>query len=295
VSLLDPKVLAKLGNTQLRARAVVEGLLSGLHRSPHQGQSVEFAEHKDYAPGDDLRHLDWKAWGKLDRYYVKRFEHETNLRAFLVLDASASMGYGGRDRLTKLAYAQTVAACLGYLSIRQQDAAGVVVARGKELGYLPPRAALGHLPAILNTLEAAAASGPTDLAAAADLVAEKAGRRAAVYVLSDLLDFAPGAMRRLADLRRMKHEVAIFHVLDPDELDFPFEDATRFEGLEGEPALEVDPRAIRASYLEEMAAFCADARRTCERADVEYEPVRTDAAMDRLLLRFLARREGGRR
>lgn len=295
MSLLDPKVLARLGNTQLRARAVVEGVLSGLHRSPHQGQSVEFAEHKDYAPGDDLRHLDWKAWGKLDRYYVKRFEHETNLRAFLVLDASASMGYGSKDLLTKLAYAQTLAACLGYLMVRQQDAVGVVVARGRELSYLPPRAALGHLPAILGTLEAAAAVGPTDLAAAADLVAEKAGRRAAVFVLSDLLDFAPGAMRRLADLRRMKHEVAIFHVLDPDELEFPFEDATRFEGLEGEPALEVDPRSIRASYLEEVAAFCAGAKRTCEQSDVEYEAVRTDAPMDRLLLRFLARREGGRR
>ena len=295
MSLLDPKVLARLGNTQLRARAVVEGVLTGLHRSPHQGQSVEFAEHKDYAPGDDLRHLDWKAWGKLDRYYVKRFEQETNLRAFLVVDASASMGYGGADRLTKLAYAQTLAASLGYVLVRQQDAVGVVVARGKELGYLPPRAALGHLPAILGTLEAAAAAGPTDLAAAADLVAEKAGRRATVLVFSDLLDFSPGAMRRLADLRRMKHEVAIFHLLDPDELDFPFEDATRFEGLEGEPALEVDPRAIRDSYLEELAAFRAEAKRTCERADVEYEPVRTDAPLDGPLLRFLARRGGGRR
>jgi uncharacterized protein (DUF58 family) len=295
VSLLDPRVLAKLGNTQLRARAVVEGVLTGLHRSPHQGQSVEFAEHKDYAPGDDIRHLDWKAWGKLDRYYVKRFEQETNLKAFLVVDASASMGYRGGDRLSKLEYAQTLAASLGYLLVRQQDAVGVVVARGKELGYLPPRAALGHLPAILGTLEAAAAAGPTDLQAAADLVAEKAGRRAQVFVFSDLFDFSPGALRRLADLRRMKHEVAIFHLLDPDELEFPFEDATRFEGLEGEPAIEVDPRSIRASYLEEIAAFCAEAKAACREADVEYEAVRTDAPLDRLLLGFLARRNGGRR
>ena len=292
-SLLEPKTLATLGNVQLRARAVVEGLLSGLHRSPHQGQSVEFAEHKEYAPGDELRHIDWKAYGKLDRYYVKRFEHETNLRAFVIVDCSASMAYGAGSALTKLEYATTVAAALSYLFVRQQDAVGLVLARGKEARFLPPRAASGHLPAILSLLEAAKPEGVTDLAAAADLVAEKARRRAAVFVLSDLFDFAPGAVERLADLRRMKNEVSVFHLLDPWELSFPFEDATLFLGMEGEESLEIDPRSIRDSYLEEIAALCDRARKTCQQADVEYERVTTDQPLDRLLLRFAARRIGG--
>ena len=325
--LLDPKLLAKLGTTQLRARAVVEGILSGLHRSPHQGQSVEFAEHKEYAPGDELRHIDWKAYGKVDRYYVKQFEHETNLRAFFVIDASGSMGYRGAEGLSKLEYAAVLAASLSYLLVRQQDAVGLVIARGKESRYLPPRAAMGHFPAILHHLENLQGEGPTDLAAAADWVAEKARRRAAIFVLSDLFDFSPGAraaegganatgassreartkkvapatagpisshaLKRLTDLRRMKNEVTVFQLLDPWELEFPFEDATRFLGLEGEGELEVDPRAIRDSYLEEMNALLDRSRRACRDADVDYELVRTDAALDRLLLRFLARRERG--
>ncbi|HEY0840678.1 MAG TPA: DUF58 domain-containing protein [Vulgatibacter sp.] len=291
-NLLDPKLLAKLGTTQLRARAVVEGLLSGLHRSPHQGQSVEFAEHKLYAPGDELRHIDWKAYGKLDRHYVKQFEHETNLRAFLLVDGSASMSYRGDDgSLSKLEYAATAAAALAYLLVRQQDAVGLAVASGRTMRYLPPRASMGHFPAILSRLEGLEGDGPTDLAAAADWVAERARRRAAIFVFSDLLDFQPGAVERLADLRRMKNEVTVFHLLDPHELDFPFEDATRFLGMEGEEALELDPRAIRESYLEEIGRLCERARRTCRDADVEYELVRTDSPLDRLLLRWLARRE----
>lgn len=295
-NLLDPKLLAKLGTTQLRARAVVEGLLSGMHRSPHQGQSVEFSEHKLYAPGDELRHIDWKAFGKVDRYYVKQFEHETNLRAFLLVDASASMSYRGGDGLSKLDYAKTLAASLSYLLVRQQDAVGLAIASRAEESkgvahWLPPRASMGHFPAILSRLEALEAEGTTDLAAAADWVAERARRRAAIFVFSDLLDFQPGAVERLADLRRMKNEVTVFHLLDPHELEFPFDDATRFEGMEGEDAIELDPRSIRESYLEEIGALCARVKATCRDADVEYELVRTDAPFDRLLLRWLAARE----
>ena len=290
-NLLDPKLLAKLGTTQLRARTVVEGLLSGMHRSPHQGQSVEFAEHKEYAPGDELRHIDWKAFGKVDRYYVKQFEHETNLRAFLLVDASASMNYRGGDGLSKLEYATTLAASLAYLLVRQQDAVGLVITQGKENRYLPPRAAMGHFSAVMSQLEGLEGAGPTDLANAADWVAERARRRAAIFVFSDLLDFNPKAIARLADLRRMKNEVTVFHLLDPNELEFPFEEATRFEGMEGEEALELDPRSIRDSYLEEIEALCERARTSCRDADVEYELVRTDAPLDRLILRYLARRE----
>jgi uncharacterized protein (DUF58 family) len=291
--LVDPRVLARLGSTQLRARAVVEGVLTGLHRSPHQGQSVEFAEHKEYAPGDDLRHIDWKAYGKVDRYYVKRFEHETNLRAFFLVDASGSMGYRSNGGLSKLEYAATLAATLGYLLVRQQDAVSIVVAGGPDLRYLPPRASSGHLPAILSILEGLEPGGKTDLAAAAAFVAEKARRRAAVFVISDLLDFQPRAVERLADLRRMKNDVSVLHVLDRAELEFPFDDATRFLGMEGEPELEVEPRAIRQSYLEEMDRLCKGARRVCQESDVEYELCPTDAALDVLVMRILARREHG--
>lgn len=292
-NLLDPRLLARLGNTQLRTRMVVEGILSGLHRSPHQGQSVEFAEHKEYTPGDELKHIDWKAYGKVDRYYVKQFEHETNLRAFFLIDASASMNYRGPDGLSKIETAALIAASLSYLLVRQQDAVGLVVARGKDTRYLPPRAAMGHFPAILHHLEGLTGDGPTDLSAAADWIAEKARRRASIFVLSDLLDFNPRAIERLADLRRMKNDVTVFHTLDPWELEFPFEDSTLFLGMEGEENLEVDPRSIRDSYLEEMAALCERVKQVCRSADVEYELVRTDRSLDNLLLRFLSRRERG--
>lgn len=293
MGVLDPAVLAKLGSVQLRARAVVEGLLSGLHRSPHQGQSVEFAEHKLYTPGDELRRIDWKAFARTDRLLVKRYEHETNLRAFLVLDVSGSMAWKGGAPLTKLEYGATLIASLAHLLIRQQDAVGLVLARGDKPELLPPRAALSHLPAIVARLEATRGDGPTDLGAVAELVAERARRRAAIFVVSDLLDLKEGAIARLTDLRRRRNDVSIFQLLDPHELDFPYEDSTRFQGTEGEEELEVDPRSIRDAYLEEVGQLCSRAQQACRSADVEYELVRTDAPMDRLLLKLLARRAKG--
>src|SRR5512139_2423287 len=169
--LLDPAVLAKLGTLRLRVRAVTEGILTGLHKSPHHGQSIEFAEHKEYAPGDEIRHIDWKAYGKFDKYYVKRFEQETNLRAYLVVDASGSMGYrGAPEALSKLEYASALAASLGYLLVRQQDAVGLLVVQGQVAGAIPPRAAASHLGPVVEALEAARAEGETRLGAAVDWV-----------------------------------------------------------------------------------------------------------------------------
>lgn len=179
--LLDPKALAKLSTVKLRARAVVEGVLSGLHKSPHQGQSVEFAEHKEYAPGDEIRHIDWKAYGKFDKYYVKRYEHETNLRAFIAIDASASMSYRSNG-LSKLDVACALGAALAYLLVRQQDAVGLLVLRADGARYIPPRAAAGHLQTIIEALEGLEGRGATRLADAADLLSEKARRRAAVFL-----------------------------------------------------------------------------------------------------------------
>src|SRR5688572_28696610 len=176
MALLDAQTLSRLQGVKLRARAVVEGVLSGLHKSPHQGQSVEFAEHKEYAPGDELRHLDWKAFGKFDRYYIKRFEHETNLRAVMVVDGSGSMAYGSGP-LTKRDVARTLAGALSYLLVRQQDATGLTVFAGGSIQDVPPRAAASHLNVVLDALDALGAHGSTDLSQAADHLAEKVPRR----------------------------------------------------------------------------------------------------------------------
>ncbi len=288
--LLDPQALARLSTVKLRARAVVEGVLSGMHKSPHQGQSVEFAEHKEYAPGDEIRHIDWKAYGKLDKYYVKRFEHETNLRAFIALDASASMRFGSGP-LNKFQVGATLAAALAWLLIRQQDAVGLLLLKEGGADYVPPRAAAGHLQALLHVLEGCKPSGATNLGAAAELLSERAGRRAALFYITDLFDPAPAALEKLLQLRVRKNEISVFHVLDPAELDFPYQENTLFTSMEDERAAQANPREIRESYLEQLRDFVEGARRTCAERDCDYELVRCDEPLDRLLLRFLARRE----
>ena len=290
MELLDAATLAKLAGVKVRARAVMEGVLSGLHKSPHQGQSVEFSEHKEYAPGDELRHLDWKAFGKLDRYYVKRYEHETNLKATLVVDASGSMGYRS-GALSKLEVATTLAGALAYLLVRQQDAAGLSVVTRDGFADVPPRAAAGHLHAVLAALEALQPAGGTDLYAAAEHLAERVRRGGLVLVFSDLFDDRDDALSRVLALRARRNDVAVFHVLDPAELEFPFDDPTLFLSMEDERRLEVNAREIRQSYLEEFEAFLARTRAACTEADVDYLLVRTDEPLDAVLLRFLGRRE----
>lgn len=318
--ILDPKLLSRLATLQLRARRVVEGVLTGLHRSPLQGQAVEFAEHKEYAPGDDTKHIDWRTYGRVDKYYVKKYELETNLRAFIVLDASASMGYG-REGVTKLEYGKTLAGALAFLLNRQQDLAGLVVAGAKDAAdvaassllaavdepapdaklpssirrYLPPRSSPAHLNGILDTLEKLPAHGATDLAGAIDFVAEKAQRRAVVFVLSDLFDPSPKALASLSNLRRRRCEVVVFHLLDRDELDFPFEDPTEFLSMEGPERIEANPRSIREGYLEEFQKFLGETRRTLRDNDVEYVLAPTDTPADRVLLSFLAARAAAAR
>jgi uncharacterized protein (DUF58 family) len=291
-SLLDPAVLAKLGTLKLRVRAVTEGILSGLHRSPHHGQSVEFAEHKEYAPGDDVRRIDWKAYGKFDKYYVKQFEQETNLRCYLVVDASGSMGWKGAEgRLTKLEYASSLAASLAYLLVRQADAAGLVLCGDQVVKAIPPAASAGHLVPLLDALEGAAARGETRLGAAVDWIVEHAPRRAAVVVLTDLFDKDERALKQLAQLARRKHEVTLFHVLDPAELEFPFEDPTLFLSMEDGRSVEANGRDIRRGYLDVMGAWLAQVKREAAEQDLDYALCRTDRPLDEVLLPFLARRE----
>jgi uncharacterized protein (DUF58 family) len=290
--LLDPEVLARLGTLRLRVRSITEGILSGLHRSPHHGQSVEFAEHKEYAPGDDVRRIDWKAYGKFDKYYVKQFEQETNLRCHLVVDSSGSMGWkGAPGRLTKLEYAAALAASLAWLLVRQADAAGLLLCAGQVVKAIPPQASAGHLQPIVEALSAAVPGGPTRLDAAVDWVVEHAPRRSAVVVLSDLFDEDRRLLKRLAQLSRRGHEVTIFHLLDPAELEFPFEEPTLFLSMEDGRSVEATGREVRQGYLQLMASWLAEVKREAAEADLDYALCRTDRPLDEVLLPFLARRE----
>jgi uncharacterized protein (DUF58 family) len=298
---LSPALLARLGPLQVRARKVMEGVLTGLHKSPSHGQSVEFSEHKEYAPGDEIRHIDWRAFAKLDKYYVKRFEMETNLRALLVVDASGSMAYGRGD-LKKLEYAAVCAGALAYLLARQGDQVGLLVAGDADAAsterlpagtrsFLPFASSTPHVQNLLRQLETAVGRGPTTLPDALDFAAEKAGRRALVIVLSDLFDATERALPALKMLRSRRHDVLVLQTLDRDEVDFPFDDPTRFLSMEDERQIEAQPRQIRESYLAELGKFLESTRKELARSDVEVEQIVTDSPPDRVLLKLLARRE----
>jgi len=289
-ALLEPAQVAQLADLKLRARTIVEGALSGMHRSPHHGAAIEFAEHKEYSPGDEIRHIDWKAYGKFDKYYVKRYEEETELRAYLVLDCSASMGYAGAG-VSKLTYATWLAAALAWLLVRQQDQAGVVAFADSVRAFVPPRARAGHLVELLATLERVEAAGTTDLSRAIDYVSDVARRRSLVVILSDLLDGGERALPLLRGLRARHHDVVLFQVLDGDELRLPFEAEARFQGLEGGEELVADPQAIRVGYLAALQRFLDGIGQGCREGEIGYQLVDTSRRPAQVLLDFLRARQ----
>jgi len=294
MEVLDPVAVASLSDLKVRARVVVEGALAGLHRSPHHGASVEFAEHKEYAPGDEVRRIDWKAYGKFDKYYVKRYEEETELRAYLVVDCSASMGYAGVG-VSKLAYATTLAASLAYLLLRQQDQAGLLAFADAPRGYIPPRGRPSHLTDLTDALAALAPGGKTDLGRAVAYVSDVARRRSLILLFSDLLETGYQAVHLLRGLQARRHDVVLFHLLDRDELTLPFDGPTLFEGMEDDRTLLADPSSVRRAYLAEIARFTDGCRRSCAEGDVEYHLVDTARAPSEVLLDFLRGRARGRR
>jgi uncharacterized protein (DUF58 family) len=295
--ILDPEIRKRIANLTFKARRAVEGMLSGAHRSPHRGASVVFVEHREYRPGDDLRLLDWRAYARSDRHTVKRFEQETQLRATLVLDASPSMSYAGaRSSASKGDHAATLLAALGLVLVRQGDAAGAVRFAREVIASVPPRSRPAHLELVLGELATPIAEGgTTDLRTALGQVAERAERRGVIAIASDLIDLdADGKMKEHAlapidQLVHRGHDVWVFQVMDPDELDLPFDGPTRFVGLEGEGTLDVDPAALRAQYREEMQAFLDLARARCTAAGARYRLVRTDEPVERVLAEVLAR------
>lgn len=294
MSYLEPSALATLGSLPVKARIIVDGALTGLHRSRHRGSSVEFAEHKEYAPGDEIRHIDWKAYAKLDRYYVKQFEQESQLTAQLLLDSSASMAYAGKDRLSKLAYGAHMIAALAYLLIRQRDKAGLSIFGDPAVdAYLPPRARPAHLSDIFTVLDDVVkrgGQGGEPAAAALERIAELSRRRRSLIILiSDLLG-DEDAVTVLKRLRAQRHDVVLFHLLDPDELTFPFRGLTLFDSLEDDRKLLVSAEAARREYLRRLDAFLQAVKQGCIDSGVEYHLAPTDQPFEHTLLQFLSLR-----
>ncbi len=257
---LDPSSLDRFGRLELLARLVVEGVMSGLHKSPFKGFSVEFAEHRHYGPGDEIRHIDWRAFGKTDRYYVKEYEEETNLKAYLVVDTSGSMGYAGRT-MSKFEYARQLAAGLAYLMISQRDAVGLVTFDDAIRTMIPALSAPSHFSVLCKSLSDACPGGETPLSGILHALAERIRRRGLVVILSDGFDKLDDLTSALQHLRHRRHEVLFFQVLAPEEEDFPFRRPARFRNLENfDQRLLVDPAAMRKAYLEKFDAFrdCAD-------------------------------------
>jgi uncharacterized protein (DUF58 family) len=288
--------MSRFAKLQLLARQLVEGLASGLHRSPHKGASVTFKQHRAYVPGDELRHLDWRAFARTDRFYIKEYEQETNLHATLAVDLSGSMGYRGKAAtLSKADYARAIARGLAALLIRQQDAVGVVTFDSKIRGHVPPRSRPGHLRVLDAALDAGAVGGETSLGAVLRELGPRLGRRSMVLLISDCLDDPAHLVRSLAHLRQQHHEVLVFHILDRDELDFPFEGWTRFEALEaGTAHLLADPAALRRTYLENLERHRATLREGCARHRVALREMLTDIPAEAALPEMLSERASRR-
>ena len=275
---------------ELRARLVVEGFIAGLHRSPYHGFSVEFAEHRPYMPGDAIRHIDWKIYGKTDRYYIKQYEEETNLKSYLILDASRSMEYSSPGNITKLQYASYLIAALSYMMLKQQDAVGLTVFDEQIRAYLPPHATRAYLRQILLTLEKLRAGEKTRAGTSLHQVADRIRRRGLVVVVSDLLDQPDEVLAALKHFRHKKNEVIVMHVLDPRERSFAFESDAIFKDMETSERLMTQPWQIRKTYQREMASFLERYKRECRENYIDYVLLDTATPFDVALVEYLSRR-----
>ncbi len=286
---IDPQALMRIKSLQLRARAAVEGFVKGLHRSPYHGFSVEFSEYRQYTPGDDPRYLDWKLFARSDRYHIKRFEDETNLRCTLVVDTSRSMAYGS-GAYTKSDYARTLAATVATFLTRQRDAVGLITFEDTLTQYLPPRHRPGHLARMIALLEREPQAKSTDLAKSLDQVAATVRKRGLVIIISDLLAPTELLRTRLGYLRATGHDVVVLRVLDPAEIHFPFDTPSRFRDAESGRDVYVDPAAARTGYLTRFNAHAAEVRQSCDDLGVEFVAVSTDQALGSVLFDLLKNR-----
>jgi len=288
---LDPETMMRLGHLNIVARSAVEGFISGLHRSPHHGFSVEFSEHRPYTPGDELRHLDWVAYAKTDRFYVKQYEQETNLRCYILLDCSGSMNYASGKGLTKLEYGSFLAATMAYLMTRQQDVVGLVAFDHEIRLHMPPAGSPAHVNEMCNRLEHLATGKVTSLAKPFHDLAEMIKRRGLIIVISDLYDEESEVIKALRHFRHKKHGLILFHIFDAAELEFPFSKLTQFVDLETNERYQVEPKAVREAYLTELRAFIDRYKKACSDSDTEYVLTDTSVPYDFLLRSYLARRQ----
>ncbi|UCE06048.1 MAG: DUF58 domain-containing protein [bacterium] len=287
---LKPEVVSRLKNMHLRARLVVEGFITGLHRSPYHGFSVEFSEYRQYMPGDEIRHIDWKVYGKTNRFYIKQFEEETNLKSYLLLDASGSMGYSSHN-ITKLEYASYLAAALTYLMIEQRDAVGLITFDKKIQKYLPPRSVKSYLPQILRELEQTKCSQITDIANTFHEMAERIHRRGLIVILSDLYDEPENVISGLKHFRHKKHEVIVFHILDPMEINFNFKRNALFKDMETGEELTTQPWHIKAEYKKRVRNFIENYKRQCRLNRIDYVSLDTSQQFDYALMEYLIKRK----
>jgi len=286
---LNPEVVSRLSSIELKARLVVEGFIVGLHRSPYHGFSVEFAEHRQYMPGDEFKHIDWKVYAKSDKFFIKQFEEETNLKAYILLDASNSMGYKS-DGISKLEYGSYLAASLSYLTLRQQDAPGLLIYDEKIRSYIPPKGARSHINPILRQLSDTLPSSKTDASVAFHELADRIKRRGLVVVISDLLDDPEKMLLGLKHFRHRRHEVIVFHVLDPYERNFAYKSEARFKDMETGRELLTDPWQIRAAYMERLGDYLEWISKSCRDSHIDYHLLDTSVPFDRALFGYLAKR-----
>ena len=277
---------------ELVARLVVEGFVTGLHKSPYQGFSIEFSEHRQYMPGDEIRHIDWKVYGKSDRYYVKKFEEETNLRTYILLDASGSMNYAFSDqRLTKFQYGCYLTASLAYLMLKQRDSVSLAIFDQEIRNYIPPHGKASHLRAIISALEQAEPRGDTGISGILHSLAKRVVRRGLVILISDLLDQPTEVLTALKHFRHQKHEIIVLHLIDEAERDFPFNGTMVFRDIETGQMLPTHAGTLKASYIRQFNQFVGDYQRGCGANSIDYEQIDTATKFDYALSSYLSRRK----
>ena len=288
--ILTPDIISRLNNLSLKARFVVEGFIVGLHKSPYHGFSVEFSEHRAYGAGDEIRHVDWKLWGKTDRFFIKQFEEETNLKSYLLVDQSLSMTYKS-IKMTKLEYAQILAASLGYLMLKQQDAVGLTLFDDRIRVNIPARSKRSHLNIILSQMQNIIAGPETTIAPVLHKTAEAIKKRGLIILISDLFDDPDKVLSGLQHFRYKGHEVIVFHVLDPQELTLDFTQRTRFRDMESGEEIVTDPWHIQSDYQKSMEQFCDYIKSNCRQKNIDYVQLSTDLPLDIALSEYLIKRK----
>ncbi len=286
---LDPLALAKVRGLELQARLVVEGYLSGMHKSPYHGFSVEFAQHREYVPGDDIKHIDWKVYGRTGRFFLKQYEEETNLVCWILLDISESMRYGSQ-KISKYDYSCMASAALAYLILQQADSVGLVTFDNQIRTFLKPSSQPSQLKEIIRVMNEGHSREKSNMAPLFHDLSEQIKRRSMIFLVSDMFDEMDELLMGLRHLRYRKHEVILWHMLDPFELTFPFQQATLFRGLEAYPELLTDPKSLRKSYLEQFTGFVAELKKGCRDMNVDYVQLTTDRPLSVALSSYLAHR-----